>query len=230
MSQSNILTAPPTAYKIVPFDRQHLPAAHHLAALHQKLLPNSPISLLGPLFARSFYYKLMPQEGLIFGAIAYVDQQPVGFIVATHDAENFMRIALRRHWVYLTAIVGLSVLQNPIPRLGAVWEALQIMRHLPTLAIADREAELLSFGVLENYRFSRFGRASGHHVAIDLFNTVTQQIGVRGMTSIRAIVDVDNAAAQLFYHRAGWTLRRNDIPGWRIPSLEMVWPANMSSN
>jgi ribosomal protein S18 acetylase RimI-like enzyme len=228
MSQSNVLAALPTAYTIVPFDREHLPAAHHLAALHQKLLPNSPISLLGPLFARSFYYKLLPQAGLIFGAIAYVNQQPVGFIVTTHDAENFMRIALRRHWLYLSAIVGLSVLQNPIPRLSAVWEALQIMRHLPTLAIADREAELLSFGVLENYRFSRFGRESGHHVAIDLFNTMTQQMAVRGMTSIRAIVDVDNAPAHLFYRRTGWTIRRNDIPGWRIPSLEMVWSAKQS--
>jgi ribosomal protein S18 acetylase RimI-like enzyme len=228
MSQSNVLAVRPTAYTIVPFDRQHLPSTHDLARLHQKLLPNSPISLLGPLFARSFYYKLLPQEGLIFGAIAYVNQQPIGFIVATHNAENFMRIALRRHWLYLTAIVGLSVLQNPVPRLGAVWEALQIMRHLPTLAIADREAELLSFGVLENYRFSRFGRTSGHHVALDLFSTMTQQMASRGMTSIRAIVDVDNAPAQLFYRRAGWTIRRNDISGWRIPSLEMVWSAKQS--
>jgi ribosomal protein S18 acetylase RimI-like enzyme len=226
MPETNILPRQHTAYEIVPFDRQHLPVAQDLAKLHRQLLPNSPISLLGPLFARSFYYKLLPPQGLIFGAVAYVDQQPVGFIVGTDDAENFMRVALRRHWPYLVWIVGISVLQNPIPRLGAVWEALQIMHHLPTLTISDREAELLSFGVLEEYRFSRFGLQSGHHVSLDLFHNIIQQITAKTMSSIRVIVDVDNVPARSFYKKTGWQLRRSNIPGWRIPCVELVWHAD----
>jgi ribosomal protein S18 acetylase RimI-like enzyme len=223
MNQTNILKSQCAAYEVVPFDRHHLPSAQDLAQLHLQLLPNSPISLLGPLFARAFYYRLIPRQGLFFGAVAYVDQKPAGFIVATHDAENFMSIALRRHWLYLIFIVSLSVLQNPIRRLSAVWEALQIMRHLPTLEIPEQEAELLSFGVLPNYRFATFGQMSGNYVAIDLFNIVKRQISVLGMQSIRAIVDLDNNQAQSFYYRNKWKLRRSNIPGWRIPCIEMVW-------
>jgi ribosomal protein S18 acetylase RimI-like enzyme len=223
MNQINTLKSQCATYEVVPFDRHHLPSARDLAQLHLQLLPNSPISLLGPLFARAFYYRLIPQQGLLFGAVAYVEQRPVGFIVATHDAENFMSIALRRHWLYLIFIVGLSVLQNPIQRLSAAWEALQIMRHLPTLAISEQEAELLSFGVLPSYRFSTFGHWSGNYVAVDLLNIVKKQISLLGMQSIRAIVDLDNTQAQSFYYRNKWQLRRRDIPGWRIPCIEMTW-------
>jgi ribosomal protein S18 acetylase RimI-like enzyme len=223
MSKVRTLQPQRTAYEIVPFDCGHLPTAADLARLHCQLLPNSPISLLGPLFAKAFYYKLLPQQGLIWGAVAYVGRQPVGFIVATHDPENFMGQALRRHWLYLLWIVALSVLQNPIPRLAAVWEALQIMRHLPTLTIPDREAELLSFGVLENYRFATYGRQSGHHISGDLLNLLQQRLQALGLPSIRAVVDVDNTAGRSFYRRVGWQLRRHGIAGWRIPSVELVW-------
>jgi ribosomal protein S18 acetylase RimI-like enzyme len=210
-------------YEIVPFDQEHLPACVDLAKLHLDLLPTSPISLLGPLFAQAFYYRLLPQQGLIWGAVAYVDQRPVGFIVATHDPANFMGRALRRHWPYLIWIVALSVLQNPIQRLAAVWEALQIMGHLPTMTLPDRQAEVLSLGVREAYRRTQFGSQSGRHIAADLFNVVKQNIQAMDLASVRAVVDLDNAQARSFYGRMGWQLRRSDIPGWRVPSVELVW-------
>jgi ribosomal protein S18 acetylase RimI-like enzyme len=212
-----------SVYEIVTFDQARLPSAQDLAKLHLILLPNSPISLLGELFARSFYYRLLPKQGLIFGAIAYVDQRPVGFIVATDQPNDFMQIAFQRHFLYLTGIVMLSVLMNPVKRLTAIWGAWQIMCSLPKLKIPGSEAELLSFGVLPAYRFSQFGQQSGHHVAADLLNAIVAPLEKRGMDSVRAIVDADNQAARSFYRKQGWQLRLRKVQGWQISSVELVW-------
>jgi ribosomal protein S18 acetylase RimI-like enzyme len=212
-----------SVYEVVPFEQMRLPSAQDLARLHLTLLPNSPISLLGELFARSFYYKLLPKQGLLFGAVAYVDQQPVGFIVVTDKPNEFMRSALKRHFLYLVGVVMVSVLMNPIKRLAAIREAWQIMSSLPQLEIPDSEGELLSFGVLPEYRLSEFGQQSGHYVAADLLNTIVDPLKQRGMDSVRAIVDTDNQVARSFYRKHGWQLRARKVEGWQIPSLELVW-------
>lgn len=79
-----------------------------------------------PTVANQLYYDILPREGLISGAVAYVDGQPAGFIVATPDSARFMRIALRSHW-WRIWVIGISVLREP-KRLAAIWEAEQIMR------------------------------------------------------------------------------------------------------
>jgi ribosomal protein S18 acetylase RimI-like enzyme len=209
------------AYEIVPFDGEHLPPVRDLATLHAELLPTSPVALLGPEFMQQFYYRILPRERLISGAVAYVDRQPAGFIVATQDSAGFMRSALRRHWLYLSWVLALSVLRQPIKRLGAIWEALQIMRHQPAEA-GVMSAELLSFGVLPEYRSPRFIRQTKLQVSKELFDAAVNQLKAEGVSRIRAIVDADNTPAKLFYHSLGWYVERSNVPGWRTPSVEFV--------
>jgi ribosomal protein S18 acetylase RimI-like enzyme len=223
MNSSKLLLPTQSHYEIAIFDQSRLPSAQDLAKLHLTLLPNSPISLLGELFARSFYYKLLPKQGLIFGAVAYVDHQPVGFVVVTQCPNQFMQDGLRRNFLYLIVVIIVSILSNPIQRLAAIVEVVQIMKSLPTMAIAHSEAELLSFGVLPAYRFSQFGKDSGHHVAADLLHTIVEPIKAHGLKSVRAIVDMDNQAARAFYRKTGWQLRLNQVNGWRMASVELVW-------
>ena len=73
-------------YKIVPFGGGVLPNSRHIAELHADLLPRSPLTKLGVGFMERFYYKVLPKQGLIFGAVAYVDGRAAGFVSATYDS------------------------------------------------------------------------------------------------------------------------------------------------
>lgn len=201
--------------------RTPAPAAD-LRRLHAGLLPTSPVALLGPRFMERFYYRLLPRAGLISGAVAYVDGEPAGFIVATHDSAGFMRAGLRRHGLALLWVVSTSLLASPA-RLPAVLEAWRLMRSRPSPPGTATAGEILSLGVVPEYRGSRFLRASGIQIAIDLLERAVEDLRARGRRQIRAVVDRDNTAAKLFYHGRGWTLTRDSVEGWRTPSVEFLW-------
>lgn len=196
--------------------------ADDLRRLHASLLPTSPIALLGPRFMERFYYRLLPRDGLICGALAYVDGEPAGFIVATQDSAGFMRAGLRRHGLSLLWVVSTSLLASPT-RLPAVLEAWRLMRSQPAPPGTGTAGEILSLGVVPEYRGSRFIRESGIQVAIDLLERAVERLRAQGVRQIRAVVDQDNTAAKLFYHGLGWTLSRDSVAGWRTPSVEFLW-------
>jgi ribosomal protein S18 acetylase RimI-like enzyme len=209
------------SYRLVPFDAKAPPLARDLARLHAALLPTSSISLLGPHFMERFYYKLLPREGLLFGAVAYIDDQPVGFVAATHDADGFMRIACRRRWPYLVWVVGTSILIAP-RSIRAVWQACRVMMSRAPAADARPDGEILSLGVLPAYREPRFIRQSGLRISTDLLDTAVSELCARGVRAIRATVNADNTPAKLFYIGLGWTLGRTNVPGWQAATVEFV--------
>jgi len=160
--------------------------------------------------------------------VAYVDEKPAGFIVATHDSDGFMRTSIRRHWLALSWVMATSVLLKP-QRLGAVWEAWQIMRHLEAPVTQQEEGELLSFGVLPEYRRPKFIRQTGVRISSDLLDAAMSQIEERGVSLVRVVIDADNREAQIFYHGLGWAMGRDSIPGWRTPSMEFLWPPDRAA-
>jgi ribosomal protein S18 acetylase RimI-like enzyme len=210
------------AYRLVPFGAKTPPPAQDLAQLHVTLLPTSPIASLGNPFMERFYYRILPREGLIFGTVAYVDEQPAGFVAATHDPLGFMKAALRRWWPYLVWVVGTSLLSAPAS-VGAVWEASQVMMSRSASRDADSGGEILSLGVLPMYREPRFIRQSGLRIAIDLVDSAVAQLLTRGVQVVRATVSADNTLAKLFYSGLGWTLCHTSTSGWQHPTVEFVW-------
>lgn len=217
------------AYEVRPFDGRSAPSADDLAALHAALLGSSPVALLGPRFMKELYYSELPRMGLIFGAVAYIDREPAGFIVATADAFGFMAHALRRKFLKLARIMLVSVLEDR-KRLGAIWEAVQIMRGQPRGGqAASPVGEILSFGVLPQFRSREFAMRSRLRVGQDLLNSVMTQFGSRGVSSIRAIVDADNLEARLFYLANGWTPGMSRVSGWRAETVELLWGASESA-
>jgi ribosomal protein S18 acetylase RimI-like enzyme len=213
------------AYHLQSFDATRPAVPADLARLHAALLGHSPVALLGPRFMRDFYYSVLPRMGLISGVLAYVDQRPAGFIVATDDSSGFMRRALRRHFFQVAWVMGLSVLGDP-KRLGAIWEALQIMRNLPP---ADPQApaagELLSFGVLPEFRTREFMVRTRLRISQDLLKTAMTQLSAQGVARARVIVDADNLEARLFYLGNGWQPGLGVVPGWRKKTVEFLWQA-----
>jgi ribosomal protein S18 acetylase RimI-like enzyme len=206
------------SYHLVPFDAKVPPLVRDVGRLHAALLPTSPISLLGPYFMERFYYRLLPRERLLCGAVAYIDDQPAGFVAATQDADGFMRVACRRWWPYLVWVIGTSVLLDP-RTIAAVWEACRVMMSRAPAIDGRPDGEILSLGVLPAYREPHFIRQSGLRISTDLLDTAVSELRARG---VRATVNADNTPAKLFYMGLGWTLGRTNVPGWQTATVEFV--------
>jgi ribosomal protein S18 acetylase RimI-like enzyme len=214
-------------YRIVTFDEAQGAPTRDLARLHTALLPDSPIPLLGMRFMEGFYYSMLPRAGSIRGAVAYVDDEPAGFIVVTDD-DGFMLAALRRYWLRIGWLIGTSVLLAP-KRVSYVWEAVQLMRTTPPAEVRVGAGQILSFGVLPAYRDLRFVRRTGLKIGVDLLKTGVLALRSRGVQDIRAAVHRDNLEAQLFYRGLGWRVSRRGLPGWRVPAVELAWQADGAS-
>jgi ribosomal protein S18 acetylase RimI-like enzyme len=169
-----------------------------------------------------FYYKILPHEGLIFSAVAYVDESPVGFITATHDSTGFMQIALKQYWPQILWLVGTSLLLAP-NSIGPVWESWRVMRNRAQVKTGELQGEILSFGVLSAYREPSFIRQSGLRISNDLLEHAVGQIYARGVRKIRAIVCAENNPAKLFYSGLGWRLKGSNASEWKHPTVEFVW-------
>ncbi len=209
-------------YKLVAFGRGQPAPAADLASLHAQLLSHSPVALLGDDFMKRFYYSALPQWGLTFGAVAYVDGAPAGFIVATGDSSGFMRAGLRRGWLRLGWTMFVSLLRHP-GRVAAVGEALAIMRGVEQATSPEPVGELLSFGLLPRYRERKFVATSRLRISQDLLREAMHGLAASGVTLSRAIVDADNLEARMFYLGNGWTPGLGRVPGWRKHTVEFLW-------
>lgn len=216
-------------YRLVPFGyRDADDLAPDLASLHAALLPHSPVALLGHDFMAGFYYRTLPRLRLIFGHVAYVEDRPAGFIAATHDSSGFMQQAMRQSFFELANVMLKSVLRDP-RRVAAIWEAVQIMRGLPAADTAELAGELLSFGVLPEYRSREFLLRTRLRLSQDLLNATLKQLRVRGVNLVRVIVDADNLEARMFYLANGWQPGRDAVSGWRKKTVEFLWRAQNES-
>jgi len=168
-----------------------------------------------------FYYRVLPRQGLIVGAVAYVGDRAVGFIAATHDSAGFMRSALRRSWMSFGWILGTSVVLAP-KSIRSVWEAGRAIRARGSADSGQPEGEILSFGVLPGYQDLR-DEASGLRISAHLLDYAVTRLEASGVGVIRAMVKADNTPAKLFYGALGWTLRRAKAQEWRSPTVEFVW-------
>lgn len=211
-----------SGFEIRAFDATRPTIASDISDLHGWLLPHSPVCLLGRAFMEGYYYQVLPQEGLVFGAVAYVDGHPVGFIAATTESNGFARRAIRRHPWRLGWLIGRSLLRDP-GRIAAVWEGVQIMRHVDPPPRGRKVGELLSFGVLPEFTNPVFVRKTGNRISASLLACAMKQLAERGTWQVRSLVDDDNLAAKFFYHTAGWSLGNAKVKGWKQPVVEFLW-------
>jgi ribosomal protein S18 acetylase RimI-like enzyme len=209
-------------YRLVAFGPGAPGPVRDLARLHAALLPASPVALLGRRFMERFYYRVLPCEGLVFGAVAFVDGQPAGFVAATGDRRGFMRVALRRYWPRVIWVLGLSLAMAP-RSLGPVWQAGRAIRSRRRVERAEPEGEILSLGVLPAYREPGFVRESGLRIASDLLDVAVSRLRSMGLEFIGATVRAGNTEAKLFYSGLGWQLHRRCAEGWGAAAVEFRW-------
>jgi ribosomal protein S18 acetylase RimI-like enzyme len=207
-------------YELRRFGGGVAPDVRDIAALHAELLPRSPLALLGARFREEFYYRELPAAGLIFGAVAYVDAQAAGFVVATDDPDHFLMTAVRRKWPRLLWVLARSLAGEP-RRLAAGWEAARIQLHrMRPSGGGGRQGEILSLGVLPQYRAK-----SDLQIARDLVRLVLETFQARGVRRVVAVIDADNRASLRFFEKLGFRPGRAEVPGWRHASTEVVWEA-----
>ena len=216
-------------YRIVPFGGGVLPNARHIAELHAELLPRSPLTKLGVGFMARFYYKRLPKQGLIFGAIAYVDGHPAGFVSATYDSDRLVRRAFRWNWLRLSWVLATSL---PRPsRVVGLFEGMGIFRSRDRKAKAAEveysgggpTGEVLSIGVRKLFRSPDFKIQTGLQIGKDLMVGAMAGFQKSELVRARLIVDASDIAAQGFFRSLGWQPRRRNVPGWLTASTEFIW-------
>lgn len=166
------------------------------------------VALLGRRFMRDFNYRYLPQDDFTFGAVAYVDKTPAGFIVATPDAGGFSADVLRRYWRQLLWVLSSSVLLNPARWKAAIW-AWRLFSKRPALQILEPVGEILTVGVLPEYRDAGFVRKHGIRIGGDLLDVAITGFRARGVKVFRACVESHNREVRLFYLARGWTVNQS---------------------
>ena len=217
-------------YKIIPFGGGTLPNARHIAELHAELLPRSPLTKLGVGFMERFYYKVLPKQGLIFGAVAYVDGIPAGFVSATYDSDRLLRQAIRWNWIRLAWVLATS-LPRPSKLIGFA-EGLGIIRSREPKAEAAATyngggtgptGEVLSIGVRRMFRSTDFKIQTGLQIGKDLMIGAMAGFEKSQLVRARLIVDSQDIPCQGFFRGLGWEPRRRNVPGWFTASTEFLW-------
>jgi ribosomal protein S18 acetylase RimI-like enzyme len=200
--------------------REHGAASRDAASLHATLLPTSPAARLGEAFMRDVYYGRLVRSGLANGFVAYVDEAPAGFIIATDQPAGFMSAGFRRH----PFVVGWALMRSILDRPSRFSDLLYTARLNSTRQSNDPPGlgELLSFGVAEAFRRPTFVRSSRIRVGAALLEAAMGYLRSCGTKQVRAIVDSDNLAAQLFYRGAGWQLGNPTVRGWDVPTCEFL--------
>ena len=104
-----------------------------------------------------------------------------------------------------------------------MWEASRIKADRERSSERGLVGEILSIGVLPEFRDSAFRAAAGLYIAGSLMRSVMEVFRDTGSREVRAIVDEGNPAAYRFCEKFGWRRSRTGIAGWRHPSGEVAW-------
>jgi ribosomal protein S18 acetylase RimI-like enzyme len=173
-----------------------------VSRLHANLLPESPVVQLGLTFLESFYYKRLVADRLVRCDLYYHDRVAAGFIAYTHQPKDFMSCGLRHHWPWLAMVLAGSVARNPA-RTKTILEVLTMMRSRKQELPDGAGGEILSFGVLPDFRGMEFIRRTGRRISMELFESAKEFFRQRNIQSFRMLVAASNREALLFYHALG---------------------------
>lgn len=204
---SSPVPPPNNFYRIVEFGCGAGADSEALADLHLSLLPDSSLPRMGRPFLKHFYYSVLPDEGLIFGSIAYVDGIPAGFVVNTPYPGEYIRMAIRRHPIRFGVQVARAFLAKP----SRVVAALRARKRITVPSARPNDArpprrfvEGLFLGVAPE-----FIRSPGLHISRDLMDRALRQAAAFA-PEIRSPIMRTNVAALMLHLNTGWKIEKDD--------------------
>ena len=184
------------------------------AYLHAALLPASPVVRLGTDFMLQFYYHHLVRDGLIGCRVVRVDGHPAGFVAYTARPHDFMVAGLRRHAATLVRVLTGALVERP-SRIITVAHTLGILKHRrDDLAAGPAyDAEIMSLGVLPQYRAPEFVRRTGMRLGERLVLDAMGALAAAGCETIAMLTEVRDRATALLLHSMGFKLVREWIGG-----------------
>jgi len=203
-----------------PLDPANPAAIEAAVRLHGALLPDSPVSRLGPAFMRWFYYRTLVQDKLVCCDLSYVGGAPAGFIAYTKYSSDFMALGFRRHWLHLAGVMGVAALRHP-PVVREVLRVVSLMLRRKQQAARVVQGEILSFGVLPEYRSVEFVRRTGWRISLELYERAKKYFQDEGVPSFRMLVQAENRETLLFYSALGCQLCKE--PGGDPKTVQVIY-------
>jgi ribosomal protein S18 acetylase RimI-like enzyme len=156
-----------------------------LLALQRQVLPDTMSARLGCRFNDVYHETMLKSDDYLCDGY-FVDGQLVGYLSYTANTMHLLRHVLRRNILsYLGALVMDAVRE---PRTLGL-----ILRVARSVLVPSREpspgvtAELLSVGVLPEFRGSRGKDATARPIADDLLNNAIATLRARGVTAVRLV-------------------------------------------
>ncbi len=150
---------------------------------------------------------------MIFGAVAYVDGQPAGFIVNTAYPGSYVSMGARLSPLRFAWELGLAALSRP----GRIVSALRARTRMKIAAASASSgapgasagsskqfAEGLFLGVKPEYTRPKFIRTTGCNVARDLLRRSLDLCAAYRVRELRCGIMRDNMAALVVHFQAGF--------------------------
>jgi hypothetical protein len=183
-------------------DREQVRAA---AALHEQLLADSPVPLLGRLFMERFYYSTLVKDGLIQCDLYRQDGRYVAFSVYTRYPGSFISQGIRRHFVYLCLLFTAALIAKPSRIKTILGMRGQNSKRLPESAIG-KAGEYLSLGVLEEFQQIKHPETKVR-ISNMLFERAIEYFKANDYEEILLAFKVSNRRSMLFWLSYGAVLK-----------------------
>lgn len=189
--------------------------------LHMDLLDFGPMAGLGTRFIREAGYRLHMVDGLLQVALCRVDSRPAGFIAYTARSISFHRQSLGAHWLKVSWILLLSLLEDP-RRFVKLVRALKVIasRRRENERGSDPLGEIVAIAVRREYLRGALRDPEGKRLSASLVAYAQRELGQLGVDRMRMLVDADNKGALFLYHGLGARMEAYEQAG--EPMVE-VW-------
>ncbi len=175
-----------------------------IAEMHMELLDFGPMAGLGRRFIRDACYAMHMRDGLLHVTMCEVDGQPAGFVAFTDRSLSFHRQSLASHWLRTAWILLLCVLEDP-RRLRALIRAVRVVfsRRGEKRLGQDPMGEVVCVAARPAYLTAKFTRQTGLRLSEELITHAARRLRDMGVREMRMLVDADNRAVLMLYHRLG---------------------------
>lgn len=176
-----------------------------LERVQNQALPGSLPTIFGARFFRLYYASLMA-DSRFHSCGFFHDGRMAGFLTYTTDSGAMLRAAFGSHLAGYLWAVGTSLARQP----AVIWTTLKLLPGLfapGTQPGADVRAELLSYGVLPEFRRgSRYYAQRGVHVALELLHRAFADLREQGADRVKIFIQTEdvNAFINAFYAREGF--------------------------
>jgi ribosomal protein S18 acetylase RimI-like enzyme len=186
-----------------PNDRTQLDA---FARLHELTLPESVPVQFGRRFMTRFYFPKLVGGGLAAADLFCLQGQWVGYNLYTKHPHSMLRDAVRRHFLFLCALMPLVFVTKP----RALLAIPKVLRNTGGFPDLPRTGYWLTFGVHPDFRRER---VDGKPIARHLVDRMFEYFREEGFDAVEGTTDRTNGPALFFYRTCGFRIEDRGLEG-----------------